>query len=310
MNKRVFLPLILFLTHIHAEPVAKNYGGQSMIGTLKNVLVRKPDASFGEADPKKWHYTAKPSLELARAEHDQFVGILKQEGVEVTYHDVPLTDHADAIFVHDPILITDHGAIVLKMGKNLRNGEEAAIRQKVESLGIPILYELSGEASAEGGDMLWLDEKTLVIGRGFRTNQDGIDQIRTALTPFGIDVMQFDLPYDQGKEACLHLQSLISLVDDKKAVVYLRDMPVAFVNLLKERGFQLLEVPEDEYPTMGPNILAIKPGVVLTIEGNPKTKKLLEQAGCKVYTYKGNEISKKAEGGATCLTRPILRESV
>ncbi|MCS5711974.1 dimethylarginine dimethylaminohydrolase family protein [Candidatus Berkiella aquae] len=295
---------MLLSTSLFAQ---QNYGGQTMVGDLKIVVVRKPDESFGKADPKTWHYTSQPNLEKAQKEHDDFVAILKKQDIQVVYHDQPLNNLADAIFVHDPALITNHGAIILSMGKPLRKGEESALKNKFKALNIPILFELHGKATAEAGDILWLDNKTLAIGRGFRTNQEGIDQIKNTLAPFNIKVVQVELPYDQGKEACLHLQSLISLVDHKKALVYPKFLPVSFIEHLKEKGFALIEVPEHEYNSMGPNVLAIKPNVCLTIEGNNETKSRLEAAGCKVHTYEGNEISHKAEGGATCLTRPILR---
>jgi N-dimethylarginine dimethylaminohydrolase len=309
MLKKITLLMMLAITFVNSAYSQTNFGGQTMVGDLKKVLVRKPDESFGNADPKLWHYTAMPNLNAALKEHEDFVAILKKEGVQVIYHDKPLENHADAIFVHDPALITDKGAIILKMGKPLRQGEEAAMMEKFKSLGIPILFQLNGNARAEAGDILWLDNRTLAIGRGFRTNQQGINQIKNGLAPFKINVVQVDLPYDQGKEACLHLQSLISLVDRKKALVFLKYLPVSFVELLKDKGFTLIEVPENEFSTMGPNVLAIKPNVCLTIQGNVETKKRLEANAVKVYTYQGDEISLKAEGGATCLTRPILRKS-
>jgi N-dimethylarginine dimethylaminohydrolase len=287
---------------------AAPYGGQSMVWPLRKVLVRAPDASFVVENPTLWHYAAKPNLADAIVEHKDFVKILKDHGVEIIYHKEKMEGLADAIFVHDPAIITDHGAIILKMGKNLRSGEEAGLKNHFMKAGIPILAELSGQATAEGGDCLWLDPKTLLIGRGYRTNDEGIQQIHQAVKPHGIKVIAFDLPFDQGKEACLHLQSLISLVDEKMAVVFRKLMPVALIQLLEDRGFTLIDVPEDEYQSMATNILAIAPKVCLTLEGNHKTKAKLEQAGVKVFTYRGNEISLKAEGGATCLTRPILRK--
>jgi len=305
------MKLLVVMSALHVAMVvdaaSASYGGHSMVAPLRRVIVRRPDVAFGSADPIAWHYTAQPNLFAAQQEHDRIVNILRTEGVEVLYHDAPLPKHADAIFVHDPILITDHGAIVLRMGKALRRGEEDAIADMVKTLGIPILYQLHGDATAEGGDMLWIDEKTLVVGRGFRTNQEGINQIRAALAPHGVDVLQVDLPYDQGKESCLHLQSLISFVDYKLAVVYLKYLPVAFFEMLQQRGINLITVSKAEYLAMAPNILAIKPGVVLMLQDNVELIIRLMSAGCKVYTYQGNEISHKAEGGATCLTRPVLR---
>lgn len=295
--------LIAFTSFLYAD-----FGGHSMVKPLKRVLVRRPSESFAVSDCAKWHYTSMPDLAGAQKEHDDFVNVLKNEGVQVVYHDADLPEHADAIYVHDPVIITNKGAIILRMGKSLRRGEEDAIERTLHADGIPTLYKLHGDATAEGGDILWLDESTLAIGRGFRTNDEGIRQIREAVTPLGVDVVVAELPYDQGKEACLHLQSLISLVDHKTALVYKKFLPVSFVELLEKRGFLLIDVPDEEYATMGPNVLAIAPKLCLAIEGNGETKKRLEQAGCTVHTYRGTELSLKAEGGATCLTRPLLRK--
>jgi N-dimethylarginine dimethylaminohydrolase len=284
------------------------YGSQSMVAPLQTVLVRRPDTSFGNADPDKWHYAKRPNLPQAQAEHDQFVQTLHQFGAEVIYHDTPLPNHADAIFVHDPVIICDAGAIILQMGKALRRGEEAAIAMTLQKLGIPIHYRLHGEATAEGGDCLWLDEKTLAVGQSFRTNEVGIQQLHEALDPLGVTIIPVHLPYYTGPEACLHLMSFISLVADDLAVVYPPLMPVPFWQLLQARGVQFVEVPAEEFDTLGPNVLALAPRHCLMLRDNPITKQRLEAAGCTVHTYKGNEISLIAEGGATCLTRPILRQ--
>ena len=283
------------------------YGSQSMVAPLQTVLVRRPDATFGNADPSIWHYTKRPNLAQARAEHDQFVSTLHQFGTEVVYHDTPLPQHADAIFVHDPVLICNAGAIILQMGKSLRVGEETGIAATLQKMGVPIHYRLHGEATAEGGDCLWLDEVTLAVGQGFRTNEIGIQQLSEALEPLGVTVIPVHLSYYTGPEACLHLMSFISLVANDLAVVYPPLMPVPFWQLLQARGMQFVEVPEEEYATMGPNVLALAPRHCLMLRDNPITKQRLEAAGCKVDTYQGDEISLIAEGGATCLTRPILR---
>jgi N-dimethylarginine dimethylaminohydrolase len=291
------------------KTVAKDYGSQSMISPLRRVLVRRPDQAFGEADPIRWHYTDQPNLALAQQEHEAFVASLAQAGVEVIYHDEALPDHADAIYVHDPALVTNEGAIILSMGKALRRGEERAIAQCFEALDIPILYTLHGQARAEGGDLMWLDKHTLAVGLGFRTNAEGLRQLGEALANLEVELIQVQLPYYQGAEACLHLMSLISLVDHWLAVVYLPLLPVPFYQYLQERDFQLIEIPDEEFPTQATNVLALAPGQCLMLEGNPVTRQRLEAAGCEVLTYRGNEISFKAEGGPTCLTRPILRES-
>lgn len=284
------------------------YGCQSMVAPLRRVLVRRPDEAFGDADPARWHYTARPDLEEARREHDALTELLRAAGAEVIEHTEPQPDRADAIYVFDPALITDRGAILLRMGKALRRGEEEALGRRFQEIGIPLLPALQGEAIAEGGDLLWLDRRTLAAGLGFRTNAEGLRQLRIILGVLGVEVVPVELPYFGGPEACLHLLSLISLVDDDLAVVYPPLLSVSFWRLLQERGFRLLEVPEEEFPTQGPNVLALAPRKVLMLEGNPVTRRRLEEAGCEVLTYRGREISLKAEGGPTCLTRPIWRE--
>jgi len=287
--------------------MTRSYGSQSMVDPLERVLVRRPDEAFGNADPEHWHYTARPDLAGALVEHDALLETLRNCNCEVLYHDAPLPDHADAIFTHDPVIVTDKGAIVLRMGKLQRRGEEAAIADTLEKLGVPILATLEGEATAEGGDLLWLNHDTLAVGRGYRTNAEGFRQLTAALRPLGVETVEIQLPYAGGPASCLHLMSLISMLDHDLAVVYLPLLAVPFVEILGQRGIELVQVPEEEYPTMGPNVLALAPRRCLTIEGNPVTRQRLEAAGCEVLTYRGRELSLKAEGGATCLTRPILR---
>jgi N-dimethylarginine dimethylaminohydrolase len=285
----------------------KSFGSQSMVEPLKKVLVRRPDRAFGNADPKHWHYVSQPELEGAQAEHDALVATLRDAGCEVLYHEAELPEHADAIFTHDPVIVTDEGSIILRMGKDQRRGEEAAIGETLEALDVPTLATLEGKATAEGGDLLWLDHDTLAVGRGYRTNAEGLRQLTAALRPLGVETVEVQLPHGDGPASCLHLMSVISMLDHDLAVVYLPLLPVPFVELLSARGIELVEVPDEEYPTMGPNVLALASRRCLVIEGNPVTRERLEAAGCEVFSYRGDELSLKAEGGATCLTRPILR---
>jgi N-dimethylarginine dimethylaminohydrolase len=278
-----------------------------MVDTLRRVVVRRPEEAFGSADPVLWHYVSTPDLTIARREHDALVAVLSGAGAEVLYQDEPSEYLADAIFVHDPAIVTDAGAIILQMGKALRRGEASALARCLSRAGIPILYTLHGDATAEGGDLLWLDHDTLAVGQGFRTNEAGFTQLREALSSLHVEVVPVPLPYFGGAEACLHLMSLISVVDHDLAVVYSRLLPVPFWKLLRERGFKLIEVPDDEFPTMGPNVLALAPRNCVTLEGNPITRKRLEKAGCQVTAIAGYEMSFKAEGGPTCLTRPVWR---
>lgn len=286
----------------------KDYGSQSMFGTLRKVLVKRPDEAFGAADPARWHYAARPDLEIARQEHDALVALLRQAGAEVSYHDEPQPGRADALYVYDPAIVTDRGSIVLSMGKDQRRGEEAPMARRLEALGVPVYYALHGGARAEGGDLLWLDQDTLAVGLGFRTNTQALDQLKDALAGLGVTVIPVELPYYTGPDACLHLLSLISLVAPRLAVVYPPLLSVPFWQTLQEQNFQFVEVPPQEFETMGTNVLALAPGRCVMLEGNPITQQRLEAVGCEVLTYRGKEISLKTEGGPTCLTRPILRE--
>ena len=285
-----------------------NYGSQSMIAPLRSVLVKRPGPAFAGADPAHWHYTARPDLDGARQEHDALVEILRRSGAEVVYHDQSQPDRSDAIYVFDPVIVTDRGSIVLSMGKDQRRGEEAPLARRLEELGVPVYHTLHGEARAEGGDLLWLDHDTVAVGLGFRTNAEALDQLAGAMAGLGVSVIPVELPYYTGPDACLHLLSLISIVDEKLAVVYPPLLSVPFYQELQARGFHFVEVPPEEFETMGPNVLALAPGRCLMLEGNPVTQRRLEAARCTVSTYRGTEISLKAEGGPTCLTRPIWRE--
>ncbi len=278
-----------------------------MWAPLKKVLVRRPGPAFGSADPVSWHYTGQPDLDLARVEHDGLTDLLRQAGAEVVDHDAELSTHADSIYVFDPVLITNAGAVVLRMGKPGRRGEESALEERLRRLRIPVLGRIHTPGQVEGGDLLWLDDRTLAIGIGFRTNQEGSDQLTSMLAPLQVETLPVHLPCWQGREACLHLLSLISLLDRDLAVVHPPLIPVPLWQALESRGVQTIAVAETEFATMAPNVLALGPRHCIALAGNPQTRSRLEAAGCRVAVYSGQEISLKAEGGPTCLTQPIWR---
>lgn len=286
----------------------KAFGSQSMFEPLRRVVVREPDDSFAAADPQRWHYAGRIDGGRARAEHAALVAILEAEGIEVIRHAAPLAGLADAIFVHDPVLVVDRGTIVLRMGKPLRRGEEESLADCLTAAGVPIAARLHGDAIAEGGDLLWVDRRTLAVGQGFRTNAEGLRQLHAALAPDGVTCVPVQLPFHCGEAACLHLMSLISMLAEDLAVAYEPLLPVPLWQLLAARGVRIVPVPESEFGTQGPNVLALAPRRVLMLEGNPETHRRLEAAGCEVLTYRGDELSLKAEGGATCLTRPVWRQ--
>jgi N-dimethylarginine dimethylaminohydrolase len=289
--------------------MAEGYGAQGMVGRLRRVVMRRPGEAMAAADPAAWHYTSAIDIDEARRAHDAFVDALLAWDVEVLYHDEPLPDHSDSVFVFDPVLVTDRGTLVLSMGKERRRGEEEPLARTLQDCGVPVLGRLEGDACVEGGDTLWLDHDTLAVGRGFRTNAEGVRQLRGLLGPVGVTVVDYDLPYFTGPEACLHLLSLISPVDVDLAVAYPPLMPTAFWAELKRRGIRLLEVPEEEFAqTQATNVLTVAPRKCIMLDGSPVTKQLLEMADCEVVTFPGEPLSFKAEGGPTCLTRPVLRD--
>lgn len=287
----------------------RGYGSQSMVESLRRVAVRTPGEAFANADPARWHYTSAPDLGKARAEHAALVEILRDHGAEVIEHKGTADGLADSIFVHDPLLVTDHGTVVLRMGKELRRGEEEPLAATLEDAGVPILGRLSGAATAEGGDLVWLDHDTLAVGQGFRTNADGLSQLESILAPIGVSCVAVPLPVYEGAAACLHLMSIISMLDDDLAVVYEPLLPVPFWRLLRDRGIEIVPVPPEEFATQAPNVLALSPRCCVMLEDNRQTGERLQAAGCEVLTYRGRELSLKAEGGATCLTRPVLRSA-
>ncbi len=286
-----------------------------MVGRLTGVVVKRPAEAFvsEEKIEREWRglgFTAAPDLRRSSQEFARLEEILRQEGVEIFYLPADERTTLDSIYTHDPVLITGAGAIILQMGKKERDGEPAAFEDALKSWGVPVLGRLSGKATAEGGDLLWLDQKTLIAGRGFRTNREGIEQLQEILRPPGVKVLAYDLPYWRGPAEVLHLMSFISLLDVDLAVVYKRLLPVAFYWLLLERGIELIEIPEEEFSTQGCNVLALSPRRVVILEGNPITAGRLRRAGCSVYELPGSEIAFKGSGGPTCLTRPLLRRPV
>jgi dimethylargininase len=286
----------------------EGYGAQSMIAPLRRVVMRRPGEAMAAADPAVWHYASAIDLDAARSAHDAFADALRAWGVEVLYHEEPLPAHADSVFVFDPVLVTDGGTLVLSMGKDLRRGEEEPLARALQACGVPVHGRLVGAARCEGGDTMWLDHDTLAVGRGFRTNAEGVRQLRDLLYALGVAVLDYDLPFFTGPDACLHLLSLISPVDEDLAVAYPPLMPVGFWDQLNRRGVRLLEVPEEEFRhTQATNVLTVSPRRCVMLAGSPVTQRLLEAEGCEVVTIPGEPLSLKAEGGPTCLTRPVWR---
>ena len=282
----------------------RTFGCQGMTAPLRRVLVRRP-APGDLGGWRDYGWRAAPDPVGLASEHAAFCEILESAGAEVIAAEAPPGTGIDSLYPYDPALVADRGAILLRPGKEGRRTEPETMAADLEAARVPIAARLEAPASAEGGDTVWLDEGMLLVGHGYRTNAAGIDALAEALP--GVEVIAFDLPHHRGPGEVLHLMSLISPLDADLAVAYPPLMPVRLVELLAERGVRLVEVPDEEFETMGPNVLALAPCVALALEGNGETRRRMERAGVQVLTYRGDEISRKGDGGPTCLTRPLLR---
>jgi dimethylargininase len=284
--------------------VERAFGAQSMTAPLREVLVKRPGLAFGGAFDDPAHgFRHACNLEIARAEHDRFVEVLASLGPTVHELDAE-TDSPDLVYTFDPLLVTDRGAIPLWPGKPNRRGEPAVVEAWTQAHDIPTLGRIEAPGTVEGGDTLWLRPDLLCIARSLRTNDAGARQLAALV---GGDVRIFDVPYWRGPAELIHLLSVISPIADDLAVVYLPLLPVGLWDLLRELDIRLMEVPDEELPTLGANVLVVRPGVVIVAEGNPRTRSALEAAGCEVHAFPASEIGINGSGGPTCLTRPILR---
>ncbi|MBJ7271275.1 MAG: hypothetical protein JHD11_02445 [Ilumatobacteraceae bacterium] len=274
-----------------------------MVSKLEHVLVRTPTTVGNFVADAQWR---EPDRDALVREHSEFVNLLSSLGC--TVHTAQAVDGlVDAVYMHDPMIMTPHGAILLQMGKRVRQPEPAQIRKDLERIGVPILGELTGSAIADGGDKVWLDAKTLLIGHGYRTNGEGIAQIRKMLAPYGVEVHAFDLPHFQGPDAVLHLMSVLSPISQDRAVVYEPLAPIRLLEFLKSRNITWLTVNDTEVHTQGANILTVEPNVVVLAAGNPEIEGKLRKSGVTVHIFNGANVAVKGDGGPTCLTAPLLR---
>jgi N-dimethylarginine dimethylaminohydrolase len=253
------------------------------------------------------NYLSEPNFDKAIKEYNVFEELFKAAGIEVIY--LPKDDNVtvDSVYCRDASIATDFGMIICNMGKPGRINEPNAQKEDYLKRDISVLGHIKSPGTLEGGDVAWLDEKTLAVGHSYRTNEEGIIQLKDLLEPHGIEVIAVELPHYKGEDDVFHLMSILSPIDKDLAVVYSPLLPIKFRNQLLERGFKLVEVPDSEFETMGCNVLAIAPRHCIMVKGNPQTLERLNKAGCHVEVYAGKEISVKGGGGPTCLTRPLLR---
>ena len=288
-----------------------DFGSFNMWGPLKKVAVRSPEVAFLseariDAEWQKLNYHSRPDLAKARGEYAAFESILRKAGADVvTLPDGPdLT--LDSLYAHDALIVTPRGLVLPMMGKPTRRGEPAVNAAHLEKLGFPVAGEITGSGLLEGGDLVWIDRHTLLAGIGYRTNIEAVKQLQKLAGP-DVEVMWFDMPHYKGRADVFHLMSCLSPVDKDLAVVYLPLLAVRLVEFLESRGIKFVEVPDQEFPTMGCNILALGPRHAVMVDGNPETERRMKAAGIKVETFSGADICRKGEGGPTCMTRPLVR---
>ncbi|MDP2622751.1 MAG: arginine deiminase family protein [Actinomycetota bacterium] len=281
------------------------WGGQSMTAPLREVLIHRPDAAFGAAFDNPAHGFYHPvDLLTAQREHDAYLDLLLRLGVHVHALEAE-TDDPDLVYTYDPLLVTDAGSIALRPGKPNRRVEPPLVEAWTTSHGIPIHGRIEPPGTVEGGDTLWLRPDLFCIGRSLRTNDAGAHQLASLID---VDVRIFDLPYWHGPAELVHTTSLISLVTDQLAVVYPPLFPAGLWELLAELAIATIAVPDDEYATLGCNVLTVRPGVLVMAEGNPQTRRALESAGCEVHTYPATEIGLNGSGGPTCMPLSLSRD--
>lgn len=284
------------------------YGVDSMAGQLRHVAMRRPGAIL-DCDHERWHYTRPIDAPALQRQFEAFAALLEADGATIHWIEPADDDLADSVFTYDPSFTIPEGVVILRPGKALRVDEAALHARFYEGL-MPIVGSIEAPGTVEGGDCFWLDPTTIAVGRGYRTNQAGIEQLAAIVAPYGIAVEAYDMPYFHGPEACLHLLSVVNPLDVDLSLVYAPLVPVALYERMRAAGYELLHVPEDEFQAsagLNLNVLPTRPRRCLAIAGFPSTKALMEEAGCDVVTFEADELCLPCEGGPTCLTRPLQR---
>ena len=288
------------------EATTVRFGVSSSTGPLRDVLVKRPGRAFGRAFDVPAHGFLRPvDLDRAQREHDGLVAALEALGVRVHRLDTEPATDPDLVYAFDPVLVVEGGAVLLRPGKPNRAGEPAIIERWLTARDVATVGRIEAPGTVEAGDTIWLRDDLFVIGRTLRTNDAGAHQLGTIV---GGDVRIVDLPYWKGPAELVHLMSVISPIRDDLAVVFRPLLPAGLDAWLRELGIRLIEVPEAEYPTLGCNVLAVRPGVVIMADGNPVTRRGLQAAGVEVHAVALGEVGVNGSGGVTCLTRPLLRE--
>jgi N-dimethylarginine dimethylaminohydrolase len=284
-----------------------------MTGKIRSIVLKKPDDAFISQDHlnlewQRFNYVQVPEYQKVLEEFSIFEKIIRSHVENILYLPQSESVGLDSIYTHDSLKVTSKGAVYFNTGKVLRQKESFETQKLLEAAGVPTLGRITAPGLMEGGDVVWLDDRTVAIGLGYRTNMAGVEQFKEITQGLIDDYILVPMPHADGEDQCLHLMSVISMVSDSLAVVYSRYMPVVFRRLLLDRGVRLIEVDDKEYENLGSNVLALAPNICVIMEGNPLIKQALEDAGCQVHTYPGRNLSFYGTGGPTCLTCPVCRD--
>ena len=289
------------------------YGLNSNVSTLKTVLLKNPQAAFKSQKTidLQWqdlNFIDKPDFKKSVTQYENFIDILNDNNVEILYIPEDEITSLDSIYTHDPIFMTPNGAVIGNMGKTQRKPETIMMKNYLNEIGVPILGEIINDATLEGGDVIWIDEKTVAAGLTYRTNNKGIDQLRKILSTISIEVISVDLPHWNGPVDVLHLMSLISPLNENLFLIYKKLLPIGLLKLLKKLDIKTISIADEDYDSLGCNVLPLSTTKCLITSGNNKTCKIIEENGIEVIEFQASEICYKGSGGPTCLTRPIYRK--
>jgi N-dimethylarginine dimethylaminohydrolase len=289
------------------------YGLNSNVSTLKTVLLKNPQAAFKSQKTidLQWqdlNFIDKPDFKKSVTQYENFIDILNDNNVEILYIPEDEITSLDSIYTHDPIFMTPNGAVIGNMGKTQRKPETIMMKNYLNEIGVPIFGEIINDATLEGGDVIWIDEKTVAAGLTYRTNNKGIDQLRKILSTISIEVISVDLPHWNGPVDVLHLMSLISPLNENLFLIYKKLLPISLLKLLKKLDIKTISIADEDYDSLGCNVLPLSTTKCLITSGNDKTFKIIEENGIEVIEFQASEICYKGSGGPTCLTRPIYRK--
>jgi len=289
------------------------YGLNSNVSTLRTVLLKDPEAAFKSQKTidLQWenlNFIEKPDFKKSIIQYEKFVDILIDNNVEILYIPEDEKTSLDSIYTHDPMFMTPNGAVIGNMGKKQREPETLMMKNYLDEIGIPIFGEIKNEGTLEGGDVIWVNDKTVAVGLTYRTNNEGVNQLRKILSSISVELICVDLPHWNGPVDVLHLMSLISPLKEDLFLIYEKLLPVGFLKLLNNLDIKTISIADEDYDTLGCNVLPLSTTKCLITKGNDRTTKIIEQNGIEVIEFQASEICYKGSGGPTCLTIPIYRD--